>query len=333
MKKSSLFFASAMALFAATAAELKTVGNWRISFDETTETLSLANDAARVKVEGPVAYKGAAGSDCRVVLPQDAADDRLGVVDLNHWLGYKKDKDDQEKDGMVIAYISFRGWGDRLSLEVFNRGVLGWEKPGSFAFDVRATVRPDSFPCRTVPVKGERVINFADGVGDSALNDSIFAREEDLALRFFSRDTRIASCGGGTYTVHVEAGVVEAAEASVTIEADCAYYASRWAPGYRPINRKRCPRAPTGWMNWNTYFDKAGAKANLAEARVAAEYLKPFGLEIISIESWQGGTEWLPTSDSQVLDHSRHEPQFPYSMKQLADEIRALAFNQGPSFG
>jgi hypothetical protein len=35
------------------------------------------------------------------------------------------------------------------------------------------------------------------------------------------------------------------------------YYRSRWAPNYQLIDRKRCPKAPTGWMAWNVYFDAA----------------------------------------------------------------------------
>ena len=42
---------SAMALM---GADLKTVGNWRIAFDEATGSLSLDNDARQVKLEGKI---------------------------------------------------------------------------------------------------------------------------------------------------------------------------------------------------------------------------------------------------------------------------------------
>jgi len=294
-------------------AELKTVGNWQISFDETSERLVLENAARNMRLEGKVGFTSE-GKAWRVVASRDAVADRLAVEAPNK---------------MVRAYISFRSEGDRLEFETYHRAGYGNEFPGRFFYNATARVRQDSFPCRTFPANDEQVINFADGSGDSPLNDSIFAREEDLALRFISADTRISSSPDGTYEVHLETDINEPAQASGSIIADKAYFASRWAPGYHPIDRKRCPRAPTGWMSWNTYFDKAGAKENLAEAKVGAKYLKPFGLEIWSIESWQGNSEWLGVSEFANLDLSRYERQFPYPMKQLADEIRDLGFKPG----
>ena len=302
--------ASAMTLM---GADLKTVGNWRIAFDEATESLSLDNDARQVKLEGKLGFSSN-GKEWRVVSSRDAVPDRLSVIDPS---------------GTVLAYVSFRGEGDRLSFTVFHRAGYGNEFPGRLSYDAKVRVRADSFSCRTFPVRDEQVINFADGAGDSTLNDSIFARAEDLAVRFASPATRITTLGGGEYGVHLEIDINEPTETTASVLADSGYYASRWAPGYHPIDRKRCPRAPTGWMSWNTYFDKAGAKENLAEAKVGAKYLKPFGLEIWSIESWQGNSEWLPVSHMCNLDLSRYERQFPQTMKQLADDIRAIGFKPG----
>ncbi len=298
---------------AAVGAELKTAGNWQVAFDASTATLTLENLARNVRMEGKAGFSSE-GEEWHVAGSRDAADGRLSVVDTK---------------GVVRAYVSFRGDGDRLEFESFHRAGSNNEFPGRFFYDAKMAVRPDSFPCRTFPVRDEQVINFADGAGDSPLNDSIFAREEDLAVRFVSAETRISTSPDGTYAIHLETDINEPALASGAIIADRSYFASRWAPGYHAIDRRRCPRAPTGWMSWNVYFDKAGAKENLAEAKVAAKYLKPFGLEIWSIESWQGDSEWLPTSGFANLDLSRYERQFPYPMKQLADEIRDLGFKPG----
>ena len=83
-------------------------------------------------------------------------------------------------------------------------------------------------------------------------------------------------------------------------------YKNRWVPYYRPLDRARSPRPPTGWMSWNTYFDKAGSKENLAEARLGAKYLKPFGLEFWSIESWQENSSELPVSKFYNMDLETH---------------------------
>ena len=221
---------SAMALM---GADLKTVGNWRIAFDEATGSLSLDNDARQVKLEGKLGFSSN-GKEWRVVSSRDAVPDRLSVIDPS---------------GTVRAYVSFRGEGDRLSFTVFHRAGYGNEFPGRLAYDAKARVRADSFPCRTFPVRDEQVISFADGAGDSTLNDSIFARAEDLAVRFASPATRITTLGGGEYGVHLEIDINEPTETTASVLADSGYYASRWAPGYHPIDRKRCPRAPTGWMS------------------------------------------------------------------------------------
>ena len=313
MKATIITLVGAMFAAVAAGAEMSAAcGDWRVSFNEAGESLLLANGRCKVSMEGHLSF-ASEGKPWHVATPRDAASGRLSLVDPK---------------GTVLGYVSFRGDGARVALEVLHRAGANFF-PGRLTFSGTATVRPESFACRTIPSPGEQVLNFADGAGDSALNDSIFAREEDLALRFFSCATGIRSVGGGRYDVTLEADIDDPALASVVLEADPRYYASRWAPGYHPIDRRRCPRAPTGWMSWNMYFDKAGAAENLAEARIGAKYLKPFGLSIWSIESWQDNSLWLPVSNFHNLDLSCYKPQFPEGMKKLADDIRALGFRPG----
>ncbi len=288
------------------------VGHWRVGFSEGDASLRLENKALRLSVEGRLAF-ASEGKPWRVVEARDAATNRLALANPQN---------------TVLGYVSFRGEGDRLSLELYHRAGANFF-PGRLAFSGTAPLRRGSFACRTIPTPGEQVLNFADGAGDSPCNDSVFAREEDLALRFFSCGTSIRASGEGKYAVALEADIDDPALSAITLEAAPRYYASRWAPGYHPIDRRRCPRAPTGWMSWNTYFDKAGAEENLAEARIGAKYLKPFGLDIWSIESWQGNSLWLPVSNFHNLDLSVCKPQFPDGMKKLADDLRALGFRPG----
>ena len=311
-KKALLLIGPLLSCLVALADVSLGVGRWQVAFREHDAALRLENRACALSVDGHLAF-ASAGKAWRVVEARDAATNRLALANPQN---------------TVLGYVSFRGDGDRLSIELYHRAGANFF-PGRLTFAGTATVRPESFACRTIPSPGEQVLNFADGAGDSALNDSIFAREEDLALRFFSCATGIRSVGGGRYDVTLEADIDDPARATIVLEAAPHYYASRWAPGYHPIDRRRCPRAPTGWMSWNTYFDKAGAAENLAEARIGAKYLKPFGLSIWSIESWQGNSLWLPVSNFHNLDLSVYEPQFPEGMKKLADDIRALGFRPG----
>ena len=306
------FIATSAATLAALAEMSADVGKWSVKFREGDAALLLENRALRLSVDGKLAFSSE-GKPWRVVEARDAAVDRLALVNPK---------------GTVLGYVSFRGDGDRLCIELLHRAGANFF-PGRLTLTGTATVREESFACRTIPVQGEQVLNFADGVGDSSCNDSVFAREEDLALRFFSCGTSVRSSGDGKYAVSMEADIDDPALSTIVIEAAPRYYASRWAPGYHPIDRRRCPRAPTGWMSWNTYFDKAGAAENLAEARIGAKYLKPFGLEIWSIESWQGNSLWLPVGNFHNLDLSVYEPQFPEGMKKLADDIREIGFRPG----
>ena len=82
-------------------------------------------------------------------------------------------------------------------------------------------------------------------------------------------------------------------------------------------------------MSWNVYFDQAGAAENLAEARIGAKELKPFGMEYWSIESWQGDSDKLPVSKFDNLSLKAHKTQFPEGMAKLAGDIREIGFKPG----
>ena len=313
MKASGLLVgAAALVAGLATAAELKTVGNWKVGFDEKTSALTLENAVRKVKLDGKLSFESD-GRQWTVVRSRDAATDRLAL---------------RNPGNTVLGYVSFRGCGNEIEALVFHRAGANFF-PGVLTYSARATVREQSFACKTIPQAGEMVLNFGDGSADTALNDSIFAREEDLAVRLFSAATAVRTLGGGAYAVELKADVDEPSQALFAVEADGAYFKSRWAPGYHPIDRRRCPKAPTGWMSWNIYFDKAGSAENLAEARVGAKYLKPFGLDIWSIESWQDNSLWLPVSTFHHHENRCYAKQFPEGMKRLADEIREIGFKPG----
>ncbi len=292
--------------------EVVKAGAWQVSYEQKTGQLRLENAERRVSVEGRLSFTSAQ-EGWHVAESREAFRERLCIED---------------GVGSVRGYVSFRGDGGRITMEAVQR--TGRNRfDGTLSLDGTASVRPDAFACRTIPGSAERILNLADGAGDLPTNDSIFSPQEDLAVRFFAPKVDLSTRGSGQFGVSLACTMDNASTTSITIEAAPRYYASRWAPGYKPINRSRCPRAPTGWMSWNTYFDKAGAAENLHEARIAAKFLKPFGLEIWSIESWQDKSYWIPVSDFHNLDLSCLKEQFPEGMKKLADDLRALGFRPG----
>ncbi len=307
---------------AATAAFILALGAWVVQFNEEAQTLTFQHTTG-AQISGKLAFE-VEGAPWRVGLPRDAVKSRLVLIEPNN-----------EAQG----YLAFNVQGDRLEALVYHRtrqfynGVLTFE--GDVAF------RDDSFPCRTYPDANERVLSLASGVADSASFDSIFAREKDLALRFKAANFQLTTkknvvapktksiLPGAQYGFRASGAIQEASEAVFVVEIDQSYFQKRWVPYYTPIDRKRCPHAPSGWLSWNTYFDKATAEDNLAEARVGKEFLQPFGCEVWEIESWQGNSDQLPVSNFYNLGLETNEKQFPKGMKQLADDIRALGFTPG----
>lgn len=286
-------------------------GAWKVSLDEQDGKMVFRNAEAGVEIAGKVSFTSGQ-NPWKVMAPRDAVDARFALVD--------------PKDN-VQGYVSFQSGGDRLEMLVYHRTAQAYE--GTLRFDGSVQFREDAFACRTRASVDERVLQLGSGDPDSALNDSLFSPKEDLALRFRAANLSLKSAGAGSYQVTLSGRIQESAESTFVIDLAKKYYQSRYIPYYKAIDRKRCPRPPTGWMSWNLYFDKATAEDNLAEARIGQKYLQPFGMEFWSIESWQGNSDQLPVSKFYNMNLERNEKQFPLGMKKLADDIRALGFRPG----
>lgn len=287
------------------------LGPWTVTFDEAAGRLELTEKAREITVSGTVAFESG-GKSWTVCASRDGVPNRLALVD---------------PAGNVQGYLLFVADGGTLQMRVEHRTRQFYE--GTLSFDGEIRFRPDSFPCRTTPPENERVLPFADGPADSLRNDSVFDRAGDLAFTVLGKDVRISTKTDGVYGLSFAGRIDKATESVWTFQAKSDYFKSRWVPYYAPIDRKRCPKPPTGWMSWNTYFDKATAEDNLAEARLGKRYFQPFGMEFWSIESWQGNSDALPVSGFYNMNLEVNEKQFPLGMKKLADDIRSLGFRPG----
>jgi hypothetical protein len=287
----------------------QTFPGWKVSFEEPSSELLLKN--------GPVIIRGELAfiSDSikwTVSKSRDGVADRLALVDLNN---------------NVQGYIVFNQNSEQLQLIYYHRTAQAYR--GELSYRGIITFLADSFACRTRAMEGERVLSLSFGSADSLLNDSLFAPESDLALRLDAANLRLGTTGNGSYSFTMAGQICESSEDVFTLNLKGDYFKDSYVPYYHPIDRKRCPTAPTGWMSWNTYFDKATAEDNLSEARIGQKYLQPFGCEFWSIESWQGNSDHLPVSDFYNMDLEVSEKKFPKGMKQLADDIRSLGFRPG----
>lgn len=287
------------------------LGSWQVDFKENDAQLSLVNESAEVAVDGNLSFVSGE-KEWTVVASRDAVPSRLALLD---------DRND------VQGYITFQGNGDRLSMLVYHRTAQNY--PGTLRFNGKLRFLPDSFACRAQPPQEGRVLQLATGSADSSLNDAMFSPQQDRILHVGAVHKRISTKEKGEFAVELSADIRRPAECSWVFFAEKDYFKNRYMPYYTPINRKRCPAPPTGWMSWNAYFDKATADDNLDEARIGKEQLQPFGMEFWSIESWQDNSDQLPVSKFSNLNLKPNPRQFPLGMKKLADDIRALGFRPG----
>ena len=291
-------------------------GSWAFTFDEHESTLSMQNES--VLLSGKLTF--VSGADTwKVACSRDGAANRYALVDT--------------RDN-VQGYLVFLPDCNSIKLLFYHRTAQNYKGVWSLEGEIRFT--EDSFACRICPEKGERVLSLRCGAADSLRNNSLFAPAIDCALQLNAAQLSLRMLTGGRYAFLASGTIEESSEASFSVCLEPQFFKRRYMPYYRPIDRKRCPKTPTGWMSWNIYFDRATAEDNLQEARIGKKYLQPFGCEFWSIESWQGNSDQLPVRDFYNMNLEVNKKQFPKGMKKLADDIRALGFRPGlwvPPFG
>lgn len=286
-------------------------GNWQIEYNAQTSRLCMQHAASGASISGCLAMT-VSGADWPVQDSRDGVADRLAIVDGNK---------------NVQGYIVFVGEGSHLEMRVLHRTAQSFA--GSLHFMGEASLA-GAYPCRTRVPAEIKMVQLSTGPVDSPLNDSLYAPATDRCLRLLTAGPlALARRGDGVCAVDFSLRIEQAGLAAIEFAAENDYYRRRYVPYFAPIDRKRCPSPPTGWMSWNVYFDQAGAKENLEEARVGAEKLKPFGLEFWSIESWQADSDKLPVASFDNLSLKAHATQFPEGMKRLAADIRELGFRPG----
>ncbi len=285
--------------------------SWKVSFDEKKSEINAGN--GDVSLVGTLSFSAQKDNPWTVADSRDGVKERLALVDSK---------------GNVQGYISFpKDCGNRLTLLVYHRTAQNYAGKLYFSGVVRNS--GDSFACRARPNSSERVLGLSYGDADSATNDSIFNADTDTLLKFDASKVSISKLENNSYEFSMEAAIDDSAGSEMSISLMPDYYKNRYIPYYRPLDRKSCPKTPTGWMSWNTYFDKATAEDNLNEAKIGKKWLQPFGCDIWSIESWQGNSDKLPVCDFWHYNLEVNEKQFPEGMKKLADDIRALGFKPG----
>lgn len=289
---------------------------WSHSFNEKNSSLRLENvndSGGKISIEGTLKFAHPKEENWFFAASRDGVKNRLALVDHK---------------GDVQGYIVFPEKSDKLSMLFYHRTAQHFE--GKIFFEGKiSTGEGDSFPCSSDINKNPRVLSLSYNAADSLGNNCVFSPQNDTMLRFGGENVNLKSMGGGEYILKIRGDICTAPEFSFEKISD--YFKNTYIPYYRALDRSNFKNGatPTGWMSWNTYFDKATAEDNLAEARVGKKFLQPFGCEIWSIESWQGNSDKLPVSKFYNMNLEANENQFPEGMKKLASDIRALGFRPG----
>jgi len=299
---------------------LDAADGWRVCYDASHSVLECRHAASGASLRGQLAFsviQDGKRVPWSVQLTRDLVPRRLALVDQGN---------------NVQGYVAIAGDQKRLSLTAVHRPPHAYS--GELRFTPAIQFGRHAFACRTHLEADTAVVQMASGPADSSLNDSVFDAESDRLLQFGGAEVVVSTSDAATdgavgFQANLVAAIAKPNTSAITVEAASDYYRSRWIPNYQLIDRKRCPKAPTGWMAWNVYFDAATEADDLAEARVAAKLLRPYGLEFWSIESWQDNSPRLPVSNFHNLTLRASSEKFPHGMKWMAEQIRSLGFRPG----
>jgi hypothetical protein len=208
----------------------------------------------------------------------------------------------------------FRCVGQRAVVSV--RGLspaAGW----SASVDADLQAGPEPLQARLDGVEDD-VQQMETGRAASTLNNCVFDRFRDQALKVLARDARFKRTASG---YSVAAGGRLSGSPVCGFELVEQVYAKR-LPFYAPLDKKKWPQAPSGWCSFHYYNNVLGEEDILRNAEALARDYGPFGLQYVLLDGgWQAAGisgNWTESND-----------HFPHGMKWLAERIKALHLKPG----
>jgi len=172
---------------------------------------------------------------------------------------------------------------------------------------------------------GDGVQQMVSGRAISTLNDCVYDRFRDQALRVLARDTHF---------IPTAKGFQVAATDPLGLAPHCRFKVvqhvyGRQLPFFAPLDKKEWPEVPVGWISWYDYFSHITEKEIVENAQAVASYYKPFGLKYCLVDAgWQAdgdGEKGSPIGG----DWNAWNKKFPHGMKWLADQIHAQGLYAG----
>ncbi|MGH9445394.1 MAG: alpha-galactosidase [Terriglobia bacterium] len=205
--------------------------------------------------------------------------------------------------------ILFSPQNSRLMVSVQN--VQGAAVEGA---EIEAAIEAGSDPIQARLAEAhDDVQQMVSGLAASSLNDCVFDRFRDQALRVNARYTDFTPAASG---FQVTAGTSGAATPVCSFEVLERVYESRLRY-YTPFDKEKWPEPPIGWCSFHYYGNVLGEDDILRNAEALARDYEAFGLRYILID---GGWQAHGISGNWTKSNS----DFPHGMKWLAGKIRAL---------
>jgi len=154
------------------------------------------------------------------------------------------------------------------------------------------------------------------GQPTSKLFDAVYLPEEDVAVCFAGDDVRIG-----------DRQIVLAGRKCV-IRTLPDYYKRNFNPFYAPLDKRRFPRPPVGWLSWYCFFGDCCQKDIFRTLDFAARHFKKYGFEYVQIENWQKNSRRIPVFN---FYHSLEwDPdKYPKGMRYVADRIHQKGLKAG----
>lgn len=206
-----------------------TSDRWTFALNEHESLLFLQNAAVSISCKLAFVTENNAW---KITHSRDGFVDRYALVDLQD---------------NIQGYLVFISEGNHIQLLFYHRTAQAYK--GVWSLEGKIHFMENSFACRTRPGKEERVLSLRCGPADSLLNDSLFAPVTDCLLQMDATLLNIRSLSGGQYNFFASGAIEESSHAVFSVRLEPHFFKRRYVPGYRPFNRERCPKTPTGWMS------------------------------------------------------------------------------------
>ncbi len=156
------------------------------------------------------------------------------------------------------------------------------------------------------------VLQMTSGAAVSSLNDAVYDRDRDAALRVRGADVRFRT-DATEIGFHARRELSDGPLARVRVDTGVL---GRRLPFYAPLDTRRWPSAPSGWCSFYAYGNDIDSQQIVRTARALARDFGDWGLDYCLIDGgWQARGVYGSWSE--------HNERFPEGMAWLADAIRA----------